>query len=995
MTSTFLKVYIVLSVLIAGMDAYLAVMSIRKHRQAGLFLGLACLSAAVVDLSYLASILVDSYLFMSVMSSVYFINIDFMLLCLLTFTVHFTRGGVSRRGRVLIHAASVYAMFETLVFAVNPLTEIAIGYVPRNTVIARYAYEMHPLYICHLVFSYLMVVGVLYLLASKMWQVPREYRAQYGYVMLGIAIIVGVNAVFLYLPGEQIYNLLDYSICGYSLTAYLLYWSCFNYSTHGMLNRLKMSIFDNLGQGIVLFDYDDELILHNQRADQLLGEGQLASCRTLPEFLTRFDIPAEMRLTGESCSLQYFRRTGDGERQLRCDIRELRNRKGQRLGLLFAFSDALLETDLLTGFENWDSFQLFLKDARGAFQPPVGVAVLDINGLSLINSSRGRQQGDQRIRELAQAMRGCFPKRAYFVRGPEAALIALCSHGSEAEMLRFCQQVAACYETPMQYAVGATGENDADVDGLIRTALRTLTTKKLLDRESIHSEMISSLIRALEECDSDTEHHVRRTRELGAALGERIRLTDKEQSELALLCLLHDIGKIGIPLEILNKPGKLSDEEWVILRSHAEKGYEIAQSNTELKGIAEEIRHHHERWDGTGYPDGLSRESIPLLSRVICVVDSYDAMVSNRAYRPAMSPEKAMEELRRCAGSQFDPFLVSEFLQLLRERPDLVARAEKPAGDIPSAARGDLPHDAPAENPLAVHPVPYSRYIIDEHWRVLSADEQFEALTGYSPEDIANGLVDQSTLIPEEDLTEYLCGTNARLAKSPRVFQEHRLRRKDGRDLYVFCYGRAYFDSAARAVRSEILVADVSRTYAVQMLMEAEQSKAQARLRQWEITYRRDSLTGLLTHAAFRSDVEQQLLEGRCRVVMLMMDIDHFKEYNDRRGHHEGDELLVLLAQTLLGSIREEDRVCRMGGDEFAAALFVSRDLSDERIRERAQQFFDKVSMTLSATGCGVSISMGMMIARPDMTFNSLYEAADQALYRAKQEGRSRLVWGE
>ena len=104
---------------------------------------------------------------------------------------------------------------------------------------------------------------------------------------------------------------------------------------------------------------------------------------------------------------------------------------------------------------------------------------------------------------------------------------------------------------------------------------------------------------------------------------------------------------------------------------------------------------------------------------------------------------------------------------------------------------------------------------------------------------------------------------------------------------------------------------------------------------------------------------------------------------------------LVLLAQTLLGSIREEDRVCRMGGDEFAAALFVSLDLSDERIRERAQQFFDKVSMTLSATGCGVSISMGMMIAQPDMTFNRLYEAADRALYRAKQEGRSRMVWEE
>ena len=173
------------------------------------------------------------------------------------------------------------------------------------------------------------------------------------------------------------------------------------------------------------------------------------------------------------------------------------------------------------------------------------------------------------------------------------------------------QQVKQDFSGKFQYAISIAGEGEPDILKTITVATRAMRTKKLLDRESIHSEMLTSLIRALQECDSDTEHHVRRTQIMGAELGKRIGLTDVQQSNLSLLCLLHDIGKIGIPLEILNKPGKLSEEEWKILQSHTVKGYDIANSNNELRLIADEILHHHERWDGKGYPNGLSREHSP------------------------------------------------------------------------------------------------------------------------------------------------------------------------------------------------------------------------------------------------------------------------------------------------------------------------------------------------------------------------------------------------
>ena len=995
MNETFLDAYIKISILIALVDGVLAIKSFQKNKTSGRFLGFACAGAAVVDISYLISILNDDYLCMSVMSSVYFVTIDVMLLCLMVFTVYFTKGSFTRMGRTAMGLGVLYTVFEVVVFAVNPFCEIAVHYVRRNTPIAKYSYQMKPLYVMHLVFTYLMVVVVLLLLIRKMCRIPREYRAQYRYVILGILSIVSVNAVFLYWPGESVYSLLDYSICGYSLTAFLLYWSCFDYSTHGMLNCLKTSIFENIGQGIVLFDYNDHLILHNERADALLGGIQPEKCAQLKDFLSCYDLPLNAGTEDDSFSLQCYIKNGEESRPLRCDIRSLKNEKGQRLGQLFVFSDAALETDLLTGFQDWESFQLFAGGNPNAFPSPTAVAVCDINSLSVINSTMGNQAGNQAIRMLADAMRQHFPKQTYYVRGLEANLVALCGHSSEAEMQSYMARVKEAFPGKIQYAVSVTREETPDVLEAVQVALKAMRAKKLLDRGSIHSEMLTSLIRALQECDSDTEHHVRRTQQMGAQLGKRIELTDIQQSNLSLLCLLHDIGKIGIPLEILNKPGRLSEEERKILQSHTEKGYEIANSNNELRGIADEIRHHHERWDGKGYPDGLSRESIPLLSRVIAVVDAYDAMTNNRSYRYAMSPSRAMAELKRCAGSQFDPFIVAEFIQMLKENPpeepqaaDAPQQSESAAVEHPESTAGSRPE----ENSSHVHLVPYSRYVLDESMRIVSVDENFEKLTGYTQEDIRERVMIQADLIPEEERTEYLCHTNACLAKGSMVFQEHKLRRKDGTDIYVFCFGRIYFDSVVRAERSEIIIADITKTYSMKMLADAEQNKAQIRLRYWEKTYRKDSLTGLLNHAAFRSDVELKLLEGKSKVLMLMMDVDKFKEYNDTFGHHNGDKFLILVAQTLDISLRKEDRACRMGGDEFAAALFFDLNASEASIRERAQQIFDKVNITLKGADGGTGISMGVVIAQPETTFNQLYEAADKALYQAKENGRGRLV---
>ncbi len=181
------------------------------------------------------------------------------------------------------------------------------------------------------------------------------------------------------------------------------------------------------------------------------------------------------------------------------------------------------------------------------------------------------------------------------------------------------------------------------------------------------SQILQSLLAALGERDFITEGHARRLEELCSRVGEKIDLSKIQLSDLALLAQVHDLGKVGTPDRILFKKGPLSKDEWEIMHQHSEKGYRIALSSTDLSSIADFILKHHERWDGNGYPLGISGEEIPIECRILSVVDAFDAMTNDRPYRKAMTINKAAEELKRSAGTQFDPDLVPVFLSVIQE----------------------------------------------------------------------------------------------------------------------------------------------------------------------------------------------------------------------------------------------------------------------------------------------------------------------------------------
>ena len=430
---------------------------------------------------------------------------------------------------------------------------------------------------------------------------------------------------------------------------------------------------------------------------------------------------------------------------------------------------------------------------------PTTVAVFDIIGLKDVNRKLGRDAGDRRIRELAKLMVRALPGDAVFLRGFEAYLIAICPDVREAALARTAKAVAEDYDGDVLY--GLSANEGRTLAQALETAYRSIQLKKLLSPGSTRSQALASLVRALKEADADTEDHVLRTQRMGAMLGRRIGLTDAELAPLELLCLLHDIGKIGIPLEILNKPGKLEDQEWAVLRTHPEKGYQIAMSSDELKPIAEMVLCHHERWDGKGYPRGLKGEDIPVLSRIIAIVDAYDAMVNDRAYRKALKPEVAQEEIRVNAGTQFDPALAREFLTMLSENPAL-ALGEKVRPD--EGGEAALPALDAGSSGFAV-PIAYSRYILDMNSVIIEADARFEEITGYAVSE-AVGHMTQLDLIPMEDRGFYLLQVSEQFTHGSMAYLRHAIQRKDGERIQVACYGKQYFDSAVKVFKSEIII---------------------------------------------------------------------------------------------------------------------------------------------------------------------------------------------
>ena len=330
--------------------------------------------------------------------------------------------------------------------------------------------------------------------------------------------------------------------------------------------------------------------------------------------------------------------------------------------------------DGLTGLFNRTFIKTEMQRLNTKRQIPQSIILIDIDGLKRVNDRDGYDAGDFVLARVAAMLRSCVRQEDLLGRwsGDEFILFLpqtdYQTARSVADRIRKCCD--ACpekeqWDVTLSFGIAERSSINDPITRTIIQANNRMIKHKLLVTNSYRHKILQSLQHLLYEKSTETSDHVERMARVSRHIGQAMELDPDLIDSMQLLAILHDIGKIIVPDPVLTKPGRLNDAEWIEIKKHPEAGYHILQGIPELSDIAEGVYTHHENWDGNGYPRGLKGSDIPLIARVIAVADAFDAMTHDRLYRKKRTVPEAVAELKRCAGSQFDPAIVSVFIRVL------------------------------------------------------------------------------------------------------------------------------------------------------------------------------------------------------------------------------------------------------------------------------------------------------------------------------------------
>ncbi|MGB7595178.1 MAG: HD-GYP domain-containing protein, partial [Erysipelotrichaceae bacterium] len=335
--------------------------------------------------------------------------------------------------------------------------------------------------------------------------------------------------------------------------------------------------------------------------------------------------------------------------------------------------------DHLTGLYNRRFYEEELKRLDTERNLPLTLIMGDVDGLKLINDTFGHLKGDELLVKVAQAIRGACRSDDIVARlgGDEFIIILPKADTGEAKKL-----IARIHEflknekienidISVSFGFETKRSMGQDTNKLLKDTEDTMYRHKLYESSSMRSETINLIMKVLFEKNNREMLHSTRVSAICHDLAQKMNLDKEIVNRIRITGLMHDIGKIAIDEKILNSSEALTQEEWKEIKKHPEIGYRILSSSAEFFEISKDVLQHHERWDGKGYPNGLKGDEISIQARIIAIADTYDAMMSDRAYRKAFRKKKVIAEIARCAGTQFDPYIAEAFIEMVQGKANL------------------------------------------------------------------------------------------------------------------------------------------------------------------------------------------------------------------------------------------------------------------------------------------------------------------------------------
>lgn len=451
----------------------------------------------------------------------------------------------------------------------------------------------------------------------------------------------------------------------------------------------------SVGDGIISTDENGKVHMMNPVAEKLTGWSMRDAFGMPMEAV--FQILDDQRNSVSENPAQFVLRTGkvtktenhtilisrSGTETFIEDVAApIKDKKGQLTGAVLVFRDSreklekqkqieyLSFHDHLTGLYNRRYMEDALKRLDTSRNLPLTIMVLDVNGLKLTNDAFGHETGDKLLIMVTKILKSVCRSDDLIGRigGDEFLILFPNTDEKSAELIR--QRInskakkkklgSVIVSVAIGYAIKTTPEENVEV--IEQDADNNMYRDKIKNGKSMKTGTIQAILNNVYKLHKNEEKHTRHVAKYCKKMARALNFTSAEVELIMNAALLHDVGKIIIPDRVLKKDTEYSKDEMEIVRRHAETSYQILKSVDDFAYIADVVLHHHERWDGKGYPQGLKGESIPIMSRIMSIADSYEAMISDRSYRKQLTEKEAIDELRACSGTQFDPVLVEVFI---------------------------------------------------------------------------------------------------------------------------------------------------------------------------------------------------------------------------------------------------------------------------------------------------------------------------------------------